>query len=471
MLAVLAAAVVPSVRPTGLFRDFEAFYCAGESVRLGADPYLAEPLGACERRPKPEPIIAGTAGLAMPAPVPPFALLPFRVLSLLPFVPAIALWLLVITAGVAVSVWAVYRFTGLPWPAIALGFALSDGYASLCLGQIAPLAIAAIALAGWLLSEKRDVSAACAAACSMIEPHIGLPACAALFLYRSRARLPLAAIAAGLVLASIAATNLATTIEYVRAVVPAHALSEIANEKQFSLTYFLHRVGVNDELALHAGELWYAGMLAIGLAVSGRIARRTNAAAIVTIPPALAVLGGPFVHIAQIAAALPAAFLLYAYGPPRLRRATGIAIAALAIPWIQFANIGTISIPVSAFVVALLVLTFVDERPPVALAAGAATVGLFTWAIALVKPLMDPSAILAAHYDPHALAEASWTLFVRTIGTGNATAFDLVKLPTIAALCAVAYVTLVEANAASGTLTHVALGGKEAAPSRRTSDA
>jgi hypothetical protein len=471
VLAVLAAAVVPSVRPSGLFRDFEAFYCAGESVRLGADPYLAEPIGSCERRPKPEPVIAGTPGLAMPAPVPPFALLPFRVLSPLPFVPAVLVWLAIIVACVAVSVWAVSRFTGLPWPAIALAFALSDGYASLCLGQIAPVAVAAIAVAAWLLAEKRDVAAACAAACAMIEPHVGAPACAALFVYRSRARLPLAAIAAAFVLASIAATNLATTIEYVRAVLPAHAVSEIANEKQLSLTYALHRLGVNDALALHTGECWYAAMIVIGAIVSGRIARRTNAAAIVAIPPALAVLGGPFVHIVQIAAALPAAFLLYAYGPPHLRRATGIAIAALAIPWIQFANVGTIFIPVSAFVVAVLVLTLVDERPLFALAAGAATIALFTWAIALVKPIIDPGPILVAHYDPRALAEVSWTLFVRTIGTGNASAFDLVKLPTIAALCLIAYATLVETKAASTAPAHVALGGKEAAASRRTSDA
>jgi len=41
---------------------------------------------------------------------------------------------------------------------------------------------------------------------------------------------------------------------------------------------------------------------------------------------------------------------------------------------------------------------------------------------------------LRAHYDPRALAEASWTLYVRTIGSANAPAFDVAKIPTLLGL-------------------------------------
>jgi hypothetical protein len=468
-LLVAAAIVWPATRPGDLLRDFNAFYCAGQTLQRGSDPYRAEPLGSCERAPKPEPLITTGRGLVAPAPLPPYALVPFELLAQLPYVAAALVWTLFEIIAVGVAAAAMRRMTNLPLGALVAAFALGDGYASLCLGQIAPFAVAAIAVAAMLLAEERDELAACAAGVAMLEPHIGLPVCASLFFWRSRTRLPLVGIALLFAATSVAAAGLLTSLEYVRDVLPAHALSEIANEKQFSLTYALHRLRFSDVVALRAGEIWYAAAFVAGIWAAGRLGRRTgNAGALVVIPPALVVLGGPFVHIVQIAAALPAALVLYAASGGRTRRVLGCAIVMLAIPWIQFSNLGTIFIALAAVTAALLVWAFVDERPLWVTIGACAAVGFLCGAIALVGPIADATPLLVAQYDPRALAETSWLLFVRTIGTANATAFDFAKLPTVAGLVILAFATIVAAlQPAKTAVLSVAPGGKGAGVSRR----
>jgi hypothetical protein len=441
---LLVAVFVPATRPSALLRDFDAFYCAGQVLNGGGDPYRAEPLGACERVAKPGPLLTGSANLAMPAPLPPYALVPFVVLARLPYVFAALTWTLLLALSVTVTVAALRAVTGLPVVVLGFGFLLGDAYASLALGQIAPIAVAGIAVAAMLLEAGRDELAACAAGVAMLEPHVGLPVCASLFIWRARTRLPLIGVAAVCGVVSVAVAGTATLIEYLREVLPAHALSEIANEKQFSLTYALARLHLPPATALHVGEAWYAVAVVIAIWTAGRIAASGGGSAhLATIPAAFAVCGGPFVHISQIAAAMPAAFLLYARAPDRR---TAIAIVALAIPWIQFANLGSIFVPLAALVAAYLALELIDRRPAAAAVAACSAVLLLEAAIALVGGVPDPAAALAAQYDPRALAETSWTLYVQTIGTANAAAFDFAKLPSIVALCFIVFASFTEAR-------------------------
>ncbi len=457
--------------PSGLLRDFNAFYCAGAAIDRGADPYLAEPLGACEREPKPAPLLPGTPNLSMPAPLPPYALAPFALLALLPYGVAGVLWSLFLAGCTAVTIVAVRRLTGLPLPAVTAAFVLGEGYAALCLGQIAPVAIAAIALAALLLASDQDELAALAGGASMLEPHVGLPLCIAMFVWRPRTRVLLLGAAIGCAALSVAVTGLSTTLEYVRAVVPAHALSEVASEKQFSLTYALHRLGVSDASALRAGDLWYLAMLALGVGAAGAAARRGGSLAYVAaLPPLFVLVGGPFVHIAQMPAALPAALLLYARSAGAARRALGVATLALAVPWIQFANLGTSFVALSALVCAILAFTLVDRRPVAAGAAAAAAILFLSAATAAVRAQIgDAGPALAANYDPRALAETSWRIYIAAIGSANAPAFDLAKIPTIAGLLAVAFYALRELRLVKtgASLPTIASNGNGGDASRR----
>jgi hypothetical protein len=440
-LAILTALFIwqPQTRPTGLLRDFNAFYCAGRALANGSDPYRAEPLGSCERAVKP-PFASGIAGLAVPAPLPPYALAPFRALAMLPYPAAAALWLLFLVGAVALAVAATHRATDLPLSGLIAGFALGDGYASLCLGQLAPVAVAAITVATACAQRHRYRAAAFAAALAMVEPHVALPACLALFLWRPAARVPLAAAALALLALSIATGGMATNLEYVRQVVAAHGLSEIANEKQLSLTYLVHRFGAGDAQALRIGEMWYAAMLIAGALAAARLARRFNSDGLIAaVPPAMALVGGPFVHIAQIPAALPAAFLLYA-NAPRLRVPFALSIVALAIPWMQFVSLGTIFPLLAGACAGVLVWRLLGVRPPFAVVSGLAAL-CFAAAPTFLVSTRVPAAqrLLVAAYDPRALAEASWGAYVQAVATWNLPAYDLARLPTLTGIVTLAF--------------------------------
>src|ERR1700686_3618193 len=111
-LAAVAAAVAvaalfyfrPETRPSALMRDFNAFYCAGAALDRGADPYRADPLGACERAPRPAWLSRGTPNLSAPAPLPPSALAPFTALAHLPYALAAIAWRIILLLAPLVTV-------------------------------------------------------------------------------------------------------------------------------------------------------------------------------------------------------------------------------------------------------------------------------------------------------------------------------------------------------------------------------
>jgi len=122
------------------------------------------------------------------------------------------------------------------------------------------------------------------------------------------------------------------------------------------------------------------------------------------------------------------------------------AIAGLAVPWVQFTTLGT-SFPLLAAVVCLLLLTWLGAKPleRVAGTLGAFALPLGCWSL-VTTAIPSPTAELLAHYAPDALAEASWAYYVRLVGTADASAYDLAKLPTWAALAAVTIVALLAAR-------------------------
>lgn len=429
-LLILVAAFVPGARPTLWFTDFNAFYCGGDAIRAGADPYRAEPLGACERRPKPAVFHAGVRRLTLPAPLPPYALSPFVPLAMLPYGTAAGAWVLLLLAALALTIEAMHRASALPRAALFAVFAPIEGYSSLFLGETAPLVIASIALATMFVERGKHRQAALALAPALIAPHVGLPAALALFVCLPRTRPLLAALAAVLAALSLACVGLGTTLEYLRDVVPAHALSEAASTQQLSLTGLLHIFGVPISLALNLGSASSLAALFVSLALARKLAARNrDDGLIVALPSALALAGGVFIHVTQMPAALPAALLLFTRSCGFARRLVGCAIIVLALPWDQ-PFLGLIFIPLAAGAAFVMTRGLLDESRAAALLAAAGAGGaVLAFDLALLYGAPFPAFRLPPIH-PHDLAEINWGINVRTIAAWCPQAFDLARVPS-----------------------------------------
>jgi hypothetical protein len=440
VMAILFAAT-PATRPGSLLRDFNAFYCAGWSAAHHDDPYRTEPLGTCERSaPRPAFLERAPGYMAIPAPLPGYALAPFALLALLPYGIAAALWALVVLTSVALTVVWMRSLTSLSMTTIVAALALSDGYVGLTLGQIAPVAVAALVGCALALQREKIALAACGAAIATIEPHVGLPVCIALALFRPKALAPLALFALAFIGLSVALLGWTTNLEYLASVLPAHGLSEVNNVKQLSWTYLLHRWGVAAPRALQIAEAAYAAMIAAGIALARLLANRTGRQAfLLFVPVALAMVGAPFSHIAQIAAVLPAALLLL-----DTRRTDAWCIATvvlLAIPWPQFASLGTTFPLLAALTAAALAFELVagQARITIALVAGVFALCAASAPTFALVPVLDPAQRLQAAYDGHALAESGWSAYVNAVGTQNRTAYDIGRAPTWLGLLLLCY--------------------------------
>lgn len=415
--------------PTYFGGDFRAFYCAGAAIAERADPYRQEPLHACELAASPPATPEFLRGVALPAPLPPHALLPFVPLSRLPFPVAVALFTALSLAASAASVLLFARVTGASTLELNLAFAAIAGSVTFYVGQ--PIAFVLLALAGTALSLRNGrwwIAAACATAAT-IEPHVALPVLVTMAIALPRVRLPLLVCLGSAAVAGILAVGIGANVEYVREVLPAHALAN-AYEWQYSLTSVLTSAGVGGPLAVRLGELMFATMVVLGAAVALRIRALTgDAAALVVIPPAFALFGGVHVHIQQIAAAFPAA-LYVATRFPRVRVAAAAGLAFVMIPW----NV-ICSSPAVGFA-PLLVGAFgavrIGRRAGLILAASAALIAfsLLLFAFAGLGP-HDPQSVVT-HYPPDTLAERSWEVFSRTSLMRSSVLMQWLRLPTLA---------------------------------------
>jgi len=287
--------------------DLEAFYCAGETVLLKADPYLVEPLRACEHRlPNGG---AFPAQFVTPTPQPGYTLGLFTLLTFMPYRTAAYVAFFVL-AGVCVAIAIVVaKTTGAPSGAVALSLLVSGILASATFGQIPPICALGVAGAGLALVCRRYTLAAVFAAIAMIEPHTGIATAIALFLFVPQTRIPLSLFALVLAGISIATIGVHANLEYFTRVLNEHAQAELFVNDQYSLSHLLVRF-TSDRFALAAGAFSFVIMLTIGLFLAPKAARKLDSeACIAYVPPAATLLGGTFLHETQLIVALPAAFL------------------------------------------------------------------------------------------------------------------------------------------------------------------
>jgi hypothetical protein len=177
------------------------------------------------------------------------------------------------------------------------------------------------------------------------------------------------------------------------------------------LAAVLAQLGVSERVALNLGALSYLVMVALGAATAFALARRSGDAAFApAVAPAFALVGGTYVHIHNVAAALPLAAILL--GATQRKLVPALALLGLMVPW------------------------DVIEKS-----------GVLPWFAAI--PPHDAHAALAAVSGAGRLAEDVWGVWIRSGANGNWPTEELVlfKLPTWLSLIALCWLALRAATA------------------------
>lgn len=313
--------------------DFQAFYCAGAAVREHANPYRTQPLGACEHRQTDGTYAALPADVVLPAPQPGYDLAAFAALSALPFDSAKAVWGAILAMAIAAAIACAVLATRLPLATVLAAFLAALALPAFAFGELFALFAAAACAAMFFASREKWTAAGIAAALSLVEPHLGLPLCIGLAFWRPRTRAALGLTVALLAAVSAGTIGARTSLEYATAVLPLHALAEISSDAQLSLSAVLHAAGINDRLAVQVGALSYIASCVLGIWLAEILsARWRDDAFLIAVPAAFATIGGTFIHVTELFAAIPLALLLVAHAV-RYRGLVGCALLLLAVPW------------------------------------------------------------------------------------------------------------------------------------------
>lgn len=376
--------------------DFNAFYCAGRVLTTGGDPYHYGPMHACETT-NLHPL---TPNAIVPAPLPPYGIAELAPLSMMPYARASVLWFLLLIASAVIIIWAIVDLSGLSLLLVAPCVLLSILFQPLNLSALPPIPIALLCGAAVALARGRYSVAAILLGLACIQPHVGAPPAFAAFVVVPRMRLRLAAAGAVLVAISLMVGGFALNVEYLSAVLPAHALSEVGAYGQYSLTTLLHQFGVPDRIALLAGSVQYIAFVFLGVWLAYALRTRVPGS-VVLAPLACAVTGGTFIHLPEVSGALPFAFVLLA---TQNSVSSWLGVMLLAIPWQTVLEDKLVAM---AGVVAFVVLYYGRQvRPILAGVISVALAATLWWAARLVPEHGDIRAIPAM--ADTALAEVGW---------------------------------------------------------------
>lgn len=342
--------------------DFRAFWCAGSLLSHGFNPYEASPLAGCEyAAPWFRPY--GEALVAIPAPLPGYVLATFAALAQLPFLLSAIVWTCASLAALWFCIGELSRLTGRTTTACAAVLMLPSLLLWLPYGEVVPFALAGALLTARGLRLDRPALVVPGLLLLAVEPHLaaGVWAAAAVFYRRGRA----AIVAIGILLCALwASLPNAGPLSYFRAILPLHALSQLPDASQFSLTWILHASGFSDGTAMRAGSISYAIFACCAAVLGFILARRTSDPAMLVFVVLLGeVTGGAYMRESQLAAALPLALAL-----------SPAAALLLAVPWLQLTH-EPVLLPVAAAVSAVMA-SVLGMRRTVAFACAAGTVAV-----------------------------------------------------------------------------------------------
>jgi hypothetical protein len=408
--------------------DFADFYCAGAALDGGADPYRYEPLHACEHRVNLSAAYRQDPGRVVPAPLPPYDFPPFMLVARSSFALARAIVAVAILLALVVAIWAI-TLCGVPLELAALALALPAGYVLLNAGQVVPFAFVALAASGAALALQRDRAAGILAALTLIEPHLGLPVCVALFIWAPRTRMSLTATILVLAVLALRTVGIAGAAEYLERVLPAQAAAETGYVYQYSFTYLLRTFGASPAVALLLGELSYLAALVAGVWLAGRVARTLGRRELLAyLPAACSIIGGTYVHMVDLAFAVPAALVLATTLEGRSRSIAAVALALLAVPWIPAWTTKKLLLA-SLFVVAVILLRLRLKAPLAIGTFAAIAVTLYLFELAPPAPFVATSGLVPSD----ALAQQAWQEYVTQLGAATPL-WTAIKLPTWIAL-------------------------------------
>jgi hypothetical protein len=263
------------------------------------------------------------------APLPPYALGTLIPLARLPYAQAGLLWFMLLVVSTLIIVWAIRQLADLPFLVVGTCVAFAVFLQAMPTGALAPIPLALLCAAAVMLARRLWNVTAVLLGFACIEPHVALPVLIATFVLVREMRWRIAAVAFAVIFFSLAIGRAALNIEYLTKYLPAHAISELGYVAQFGLSSMLHNFGVPDRAALAVGSAQYALFVIVGILLA-RSLRREVPAMTVLVPMALAVTGGPYIHITQIAGVLPLAFVTASRTRSKVAWA---GIVLLTVPW------------------------------------------------------------------------------------------------------------------------------------------
>jgi hypothetical protein len=405
--------------------DFADFYCAGSALDRGADPYRYEPLHACEHAVNGSPAYRADPNRVVPAPLPPYDFPPFMLAARLNFANARTVAAVAVAVAVLAAMWGM-SLVGVPLELAALALVLPAGFVLLNAGQVVPFALVALVFCGVALARRADPLAGILAACTLIEPHLGLPVCLAMLLWTPRSRIAILSATAALGVIGAIVVGAAGVLEYVARVLPSQGAAEIGYVYQYSLTYLFRTLGAAQNAALVVGEVSYVCMLLFGVWLAGRAPQRLGRPELVAfLPAACSIVAGPYVHMVDISFAIPAALVLAVVSKGTARNLAAIALCLLAVPWIP------VWIAKKLFLAALFVVAAIFVRLRTNAAVSLATFGAIAVAIYLLE-LAPPAPLVATTvgtFTAADLAQRAWSAYVAQLGSGTA-AWLAIKVPT-----------------------------------------
>jgi hypothetical protein len=249
---------------------------------------------------------------------------------------------------------------------------------------------------------------------------------------------------------SVVVLGPARNIEYLRDVLPAHALANLTDRAQFSTANILASLGVPAHAALLVGNLWYVAMLVLGITIAIRLRPRYGDATIALVPPAFAVFGGLHIHVQQLAIAIPALLLVSFNLKGRTRDIFVAATFVAAVPWLL-----TAPFPMLFPLLAILAVVFARlmHAPRIALPLGVASFLAASCMFVAVARTRHPHLAISPAPAGNPLAEVSWSMFVHAMDAQADPWLWFLKTPTFGALAIALGMTIAAAYATTSAAT------------------